>query len=184
MTHFNVGRLSRLPSSSLSREPITLTSADIRALAERLRARAASVVLRDTPSQQSDGILAAGALVHLVAELQALRGEIDRAASSTCNVAQHLRELLRDRAAHHLGSVTVRFDRQRASAGPGPARIKRSDQNPHAENKRCQISHLSGRSTTQRRLNGCAVNLAGVATCRRRNSAAAGDGSDSAPAGA
>ena len=92
-----------------SREPIMLRSAEVLALAERLRARATSAMLHDTPSQQSDGILAAGALVHLVAELQALRGEIDRVASSTCNVAQHLRELLRDRAAHHLGSVTVRL---------------------------------------------------------------------------
>jgi len=93
-----------------SRAPITLTSAEVRALAERLIARATSVVLRDAPSQQSDGILAAGALVHLVAELHALRSEIERAASSTSNVAQHLRELLGDPGRHHLGSVTVRFD--------------------------------------------------------------------------
>jgi hypothetical protein len=52
-----------------SREPITLTSAEVHTLAERLRARSISVVLRDAPSQQSDGILAAGALVHLVVEL-------------------------------------------------------------------------------------------------------------------
>ncbi len=93
-----------------SRELITLTSAEVRALAERLRARATSVVLRDTPSQQSDGILAAGALVHLVVEMQTLRSEIERAALSASNVAQHLRELLGDRGAHHRGSVTVRFD--------------------------------------------------------------------------
>ena len=94
-----------------SREPITLTSTEVRALAERLRARATSVVLRDTPSQQSDGILAAGALVHLVAELQTLRGEIElRAASSTSNAAQQLRELLGNQGTHHRGSVTVRFD--------------------------------------------------------------------------
>src|SRR6266853_4389537 len=55
------------PLIMASRELITLTSAEVRALAERLRARATSVVLRDAPSQQSDGILAAGALVHLVA---------------------------------------------------------------------------------------------------------------------
>jgi hypothetical protein len=70
-----------------SREPITLTSAEVYALAERLRARATSVVLRDATSQQSDGILAAGALVHLVAELRALRGEIERAASSASEMA-------------------------------------------------------------------------------------------------
>ena len=93
-----------------SREPITLTSAEVRALAERLRARAISVMLHDAPSQQSDGILAAGALVHLVAELQALRGEIERAASSASDVAHQLRELLGDRGAH-WGTVTVRFDR-------------------------------------------------------------------------
>jgi hypothetical protein len=93
-----------------SREPITLTSAEVHALAERLRARAISVVLRDAPSQQSDGILAAGALVHLAAELQALRGEIERAASSASNMVHHLRELLGDRSAHHHGNVTVRFD--------------------------------------------------------------------------
>lgn len=93
-----------------SRELITLTSAEVYALAERLRARATSVVLRDAPSQQSDGILAAGALLHLVAELKTLRGGIERAASSTSNVAGHLRELLDDRGAQHRGSVTIRFD--------------------------------------------------------------------------
>jgi hypothetical protein len=93
-----------------SRRPVTLTSAEVCALAERLRARSTSVVLRDAPSQQSDGILAAGALVHLVAELQALRGEIERAASSASDMAHHLRELLGDRGAHDRGSVMVRFD--------------------------------------------------------------------------
>ncbi len=93
-----------------SREPITLTSAEVHALAERLRARATSVVLRDTPSQQSDGIVAAGALVHLVVELQALRGEVERAASSASDMADHLRELLADRGAHDRGTVTIRFD--------------------------------------------------------------------------
>jgi hypothetical protein len=98
------------PLIMASRELITLTSAEVRALAERLRARATSVMLHDAPSQQSDGILAAGALVHLVAELQALRGEIERAASSASDMAHHLRELLGDRGAHHRGTVTVRFD--------------------------------------------------------------------------
>jgi hypothetical protein len=93
-----------------SREPITLTSAEVRALAERLRARATSVMLRDATSQQSDGILAAGALVHLVAELQTLRSEIERAASSASDVANCLRQLLADPGAHHRGSVTIRFD--------------------------------------------------------------------------
>jgi hypothetical protein len=93
-----------------SREPITLTSAEVHALAERLRARATSVVLRDAPSQQSDGILAAGALVHLVAELQTLRGGIERSASSAFDVANHLRELIGNQGARHRGSVTVRFD--------------------------------------------------------------------------
>ncbi len=93
-----------------SREPITLTSAEVRALAERLRARATSVMLHDAPSQQSDGILAAGALVHLVAELQALRGEIERSASSASDLAHHLRELLGDRGAHDRDTVMVRFD--------------------------------------------------------------------------
>ena len=92
-----------------SREPITLTSAEVRALAERLRARAISVVLRDATSQQSDGMLAAGALVHLVAEMQTLRGEIERAASSASDMARHLREMLADRGAHDRGTVTVRF---------------------------------------------------------------------------
>jgi hypothetical protein len=55
-----------------SREPPTLTSAEVHALAERLRSRATSVMLHDAPSQQSDGLLAAGALVHLVAKLQTL----------------------------------------------------------------------------------------------------------------
>ena len=93
-----------------SREPTTLTSGEVRALAERLRARATSVVLSDAPSQQSDGILAAGALVHLVGELQTLRREIERAASSTYDMARHLRELLGDRGALDRGAVTVRFD--------------------------------------------------------------------------
>ena len=93
-----------------SREPVTLTSAEVCSLAERLRARSTSVVLRDAPSQQSDGILAAGALVHLVAELQALRSEIESAASSASDVAHHLREFLGDRGAHDRGSVMVRFD--------------------------------------------------------------------------
>ena len=93
-----------------SREPITLTSAEVRALAERLRARATSVMVHDAPSQQSDGILAAGAPVHLMAELQALRGEIECAASSASDIAQHLRELLGDRGAHDRSTVTVRFD--------------------------------------------------------------------------
>jgi hypothetical protein len=93
-----------------SREPLTLTSAEVHALAERLRSRATSVMLHDAPSQQSDGLLAAGALVHLVAELQTLRGEIERAASSASDMAHHLRELLLDRRAHDRGTVTVRFD--------------------------------------------------------------------------
>jgi hypothetical protein len=93
-----------------SREPVTLTSAEVCAFAERLRARSTSVVLRDAPSQQSDGILAAGALVHLVAELQALRGEIEHAASSASDMAHHLRELLGDRGARDRGTVMVRFD--------------------------------------------------------------------------
>jgi len=93
-----------------SRKPIKLTSEEVRALAERLRARATSVVLSDATSQQSDGILAAGALVHLVAELQTLRGEIEHAASSASDMAHHLSELLLDRGAHDRGAVTVRFD--------------------------------------------------------------------------
>jgi len=92
------------------RRPVPLTSAEVCALAERLRARSTSVVLRDAPSQQSDGILAAGALVHLVAELQTLRGEIERAASSASDMAHHFRELLGDRGAHHRSTVTVRFE--------------------------------------------------------------------------
>jgi hypothetical protein len=93
-----------------SREPVTLTSAEVQALAERLRARATSMILRDASSQQSDGILAAGVLVDLVAELQVLRGEIKRAALSASDIAHHLRELLDDRGAHDRGSITVRFD--------------------------------------------------------------------------
>jgi hypothetical protein len=67
-------------------------------------------MLHDAPSQQSDGILAAAALVHLVAEMQALRGEIERAASSASDTAQDLRELLGHRGARDPGTVTVRFD--------------------------------------------------------------------------
>jgi hypothetical protein len=93
-----------------SGEPIILTSEEVHALAKRLRARATSVILHDALSQQSDGVLAAGALVHLVTELQALRGEIERAASSASDMAQHLRELLGGQGAHLRGTVTVRFD--------------------------------------------------------------------------
>jgi hypothetical protein len=67
-------------------------------------------MLHDKPSQQSDGILAAGALEHLVAELQNLRGEIKRAASSASDMAHHLRELLGDRGVHGRSTVTVRLD--------------------------------------------------------------------------
>ena len=93
-----------------SREFITLTSAEVRALAERLRARATSVMLHDAPSQQSDGLLAAGALVHLVAELQTLRGGIERAASSASEMSHHLRELLGSQGAHDQGTFTIRLD--------------------------------------------------------------------------
>ncbi len=93
-----------------SREPITLTLAEVRALAERLRARATSLMLHDKPSQQSDGILAAGALEHLVAELQNLRGEIKRAASSASGMAHHLGELLGNPGTHDRGTVAVPFD--------------------------------------------------------------------------
>jgi hypothetical protein len=41
---------------------------------------------------------------------QALRGEINGAASSASDVAQHLRELLDDRGALDPGTITVRFD--------------------------------------------------------------------------
>ena len=102
--------LSNSLKQATSREPLTLTSAEVHALAERLRSRATSVMLHDAPSQQSDGLLAAGALVHLVAELQTLRGEIERAASSASDLAHHLRELLGDRGAHDRGTVMVRFD--------------------------------------------------------------------------
>ena len=88
-----------------SREPITLTSAEVRALADMLTARATSV-LHDA---ESDGLLSAGALVHLMAELQTLRGEIERAASSASDMAHHLRELLVDRGAHDRGTATIRF---------------------------------------------------------------------------
>src|SRR5215472_7941900 len=98
------------PFIMASRELITLTSAEVRALAERLRARATSVALRDAPSQQSDGILAAEALVHLVAELHALRGEVERAASSASDMARHLRELVGDPGTRDWGTITVRFD--------------------------------------------------------------------------
>jgi hypothetical protein len=46
--------------------------------------------------------------MHLVAELQVLRGEIERAASSAPEMAHHLRELLNDREAHDHATVTVR----------------------------------------------------------------------------
>jgi hypothetical protein len=67
-------------------------------------------MVHDAPSQQSDGILAAGALVHLVTELQTLRRGIERAASSASEVAHHLRELLGSRGARDRGTVTVRLD--------------------------------------------------------------------------
>ena len=89
---------------------IILTSAEAHAPAERLRARATPVMLRDAPSHQSGGILAAGALLHLVTEVHTSRGEVERAASSASNVGDDLRELLGDRAADNRGTVTVRPD--------------------------------------------------------------------------
>jgi hypothetical protein len=68
------------------------------------------VVLRDATSQQSDGPSPPGRWVHLVAELQALRGQIERVASSASDMARHLRELLGDRRAHDRSTFTIRFD--------------------------------------------------------------------------
>src|SRR5258708_13097054 len=65
------------PFIMASRELITLTSAEVRALAERLRARATSVALRDAPSQQCDGTLSAEPLGHLVPQLQPLLRELE-----------------------------------------------------------------------------------------------------------
>jgi hypothetical protein len=51
-----------------------------------------------------------GALVQLVAEMQTVRGEIERAASSASDMTHHLRELFGDRGAHHRVTVTVGLD--------------------------------------------------------------------------
>jgi hypothetical protein len=169
-----------------SREPITLTSAEVHALAERLRARATSVVLRGAPSQQSDGILAAGALLHLVADLRTLRGQIERAASSASEVAQHLRELLDDRGTFDRGASrsdsTDERKRGLASACRRP-RVKRSDDHTLGA-RQCLVSYPSGRSTRRRRSNDSAASQADAPTCRPSSSGAGGDGSDSAPVGA
>jgi hypothetical protein len=77
-------------------------------------------MLRDAPSQQSDGHLAAGALEHLVTELQTLRDEIERAASSTSDMARHLRELLDDQG-HMIGAPSRSVRLTSASAGPTSA---------------------------------------------------------------
>jgi hypothetical protein len=90
----------------------TLTAGEVRALADRLTARATSQFLVGQPSQQGDGLLAAGALVHMVVELQAIRAEIERAAASTSDetTARYLRELLAGEGEHDAGVVTVRFE--------------------------------------------------------------------------
>ena len=61
--------------------PTSLSVAEVRALADRLQARATSAFAVGSPSQQGDGLLAAAALVHLTLELQALRSEVRRIAA-------------------------------------------------------------------------------------------------------
>jgi hypothetical protein len=89
-----------------------LTAAEVRALADRLQARATSTFAVGAPSQQGDGLLASAALVHLITELQELRAEVARAAASCSDdvTARALRDALTKRRGHHRGVVSVRFD--------------------------------------------------------------------------
>jgi len=89
----------------------TLTVHEVRALVDRLQARATSALLRDTPSQQSDSLLAAHALLHLLMELQTLRDEVHRVAQgmSDQTAAQKLWDALA--GPHHASLVAVRFDK-------------------------------------------------------------------------
>jgi hypothetical protein len=90
-----------------------LSVAEVRALADRLQARAISAFSVDAPSQQGDGLLAAAALLHLVIELQTLRGEIDRIATLCTDeeAARALFDALTERGEHHSGLVAIRFDK-------------------------------------------------------------------------
>jgi len=69
-----------------------MTPDEVRGLAQRLRARAASVLMRDQPHQQSDLTQAAALIDRLVHVL----AEVRRAADATQDEAteRHLRELL------------------------------------------------------------------------------------------
>ena len=89
-----------------------LTLVEVRALADRLQARAISALSIDTPTQQGDGLLAAAALTRLALELQTLRATVHRVAA-TCGdreAQQALFDALTPRGPHHSGVVSVRFD--------------------------------------------------------------------------
>jgi len=62
-------------------ETTTLSTSEVRALAHRLMARAQSTLMQGTPNQQSDGLLAAATILHLMIELQELRSTVDRIAA-------------------------------------------------------------------------------------------------------
>jgi hypothetical protein len=88
----------------------SLSVAEVRALADRLQARATSAFAVGAPSQQGDGLLASAALVHLTFELQALRSEVRRIAA-TCRdreAQQGLVDALQ--GPHGSGVIIVRFN--------------------------------------------------------------------------
>ncbi len=88
----------------------SLSVAEVRALADRLQARATSAFGVGAPSQQGDGLLASAALVHLTLELQALRSEVRRIAA-TCRdreAQQGLFDALQ--GPHGSGVIIVRFN--------------------------------------------------------------------------
>jgi hypothetical protein len=73
-------------------QPAQLTPAEMRGLAQRLLARAGSVLMQDQPEQQRDLRQAA----HLIGQYVSLRGEIQRLADEVRDEVeqQHLRNLL------------------------------------------------------------------------------------------
>jgi hypothetical protein len=90
----------------------SMTAAEVRILAERIQARATSQFVVGPASQQSDGILAAAVITHLIVELQELRSKVALAAESCSDevTARTLRDALTERDPHQRGVIRVRFE--------------------------------------------------------------------------
>ena len=95
-----------------SADQLRLTTSDVRALADRLQARATSALLRDAPSQSSDTMLASALILFLLAELQELRATVERIASGMppdSAWGHALFDAIAENGAHHAGLVRVHF---------------------------------------------------------------------------